>query len=170
MRRVALIKFSLIFILLFSITSLADGDYSKHEANLYQFMGKINANEAAVKSLIKEKNETTDAAKSKEILEEIKKNLKERKETIRKYNKEYNHVLYEHPGQMNYPEDQKEEKKEGGHEKPKEHSGEHEGSGVERHAIRYKRYDEKTIQEFEDETNKLISNIYQDVQKKYNSK
>lgn len=152
--------FFLMFVLCFANVVRADGDFAKHEANLYQLTGKINANETAVKNLIKERNETEDPVKSKEILEEIKTNLKERKENIKKYNKEYNHVLYEHPGQMNYPEDQKDEKKEKGHGEAK----------VEKHAIRYKRYDEKTIQEFEDETNKLLSDIYQNIQKKYNSK
>jgi hypothetical protein len=60
---------------------------------------------------------------------------------------------------MNYPEDKEEVKKEGAHEKP-----------TEVHAVRYKRYDEKTIQEFEDETNKLLSDTYKNIQKKYNSK
>lgn len=159
-----MIKLSLIFVLFFTIAALADGDFAKHDAEMYQFLGKINANETAVKDLIKEKNETADAEKSKEILIAIKKNINERKENIRKYNRVYNHVLYEHPGKMDYAEE-KEEKKKSEHEKPKEQSG-HDKEGV----VRYKRYDERSIQEFEDETNKLLSDTYQNVKKKYNSK
>lgn len=159
-----MIKLSLIFVLFFTVASLADGDFAKHDAEMYQLLGKINTNETAVKNLIKEKNETTDVEKSKEILVDIKKNLNDRKENIRKYNKVYNHVLYEHPGKMNYP-GENEEKKKGEHEKPKEQS-----SNGKEDVVRYKRYDERSIQEFEDETNKLLSDTYQNVKKKYNSK
>lgn len=162
-------KFSLLIVLLAAVVALADGDFAKHDAYMYQLLGKINANETAVKTLLKEADEEKDPAKSKEIVAEIKKNLKERKENIKKYNKEYNHVLYEHPGQMNYPSEEKDEKKEGGHEKKAE-GGEHGKEGEAGHGrVRYKRYDEKRMQEFEDETNKLLSNVYQDIKNKYNS-
>lgn len=133
-----MIKFVFLFLIIGGAIALADGDYTKHEANLQQLQGKIFASEKVIKEGIEEKNKTSDPVKTHEIANEIKKQLKERKENIVKFNKEFHHVRYEHPEKM------------GQFEK------------------KYKRYDEKSIKEFEDEVNKLLSDVYQNVKKKYN--
>ncbi len=132
------IKFLFLFLVLISSHLLADGDYTKHEASLQQLQGKIFAAEKDIKVKLKEKNETKDPATTHLLAEEIQKLLAERKDTIQKFNKEYHHIRYEHP------------EKTGAFEK------------------KYRRYDEKSIKEFEDEINKLLSDVYQNVKKKYN--
>lgn len=151
-----------IFVLAFFIShsAIATGTFAKHDANLMQLTGKINADEKAIVDLIKEKNSTKDVARTHEIVAEIKKLMKSRRENIEKYNKEYYHVEYEHPGNMDSPETGK--KKEVKTEKK-------EGELVTLEKKRYKRYDEKTIKEFEDEINKTLSDVYGNVKKKYNN-
>ena len=133
-------KFILILTLLLSHKVQADGDYNKHEATLLQFYSKIHTLEKSTIELLKEKNSVTDSDKSKEIIETIKKNLKERKENVVRYNKEFHHIRYEHP----------------------EKSGQF--------TTKYKRFDDKKIKEFEDEVNKLLSNVYKNVKEKYDEK
>ncbi len=134
-----MIKFVFLFLIIGASIALADGDYTKHEASLQQLQGKIFAGEKAIKDAIKEKNEAKDPAIIHEITGKIKKELKDRKENIIKFNKEYHHIKFEHP----------------------EKTGQFEN--------KYKRYDEKSIKEFEDEINKLLSDVYQNVKKKYNN-
>jgi len=158
-----LIKLLLLSLLVTS-SSYATGTFAKHDANLLQLIGKINTDEKAIVELIKEKNHITDTAKTHEIAGEIKKLLKSRRENIEKYNKEYYHVEYEHPGQSDSPEYGKKKEVKAdphGEKKPAEHA--------EPKKARYKRYDEKTIKEFEDEINKTLSDVYGNVKKKYNN-
>ena len=154
MEQVTLNKWAFIFFLLFTVVAFGDGDYAKHEQSLAQTYNKIQNDESTIRDLIKEKNKATDPSKVHEIVDEIKYILKSRKESIAKYNKELNHVEYEHPGHLNMPKIGKK-----GDEKP---------GAQETTKIRYKRYDEKNIREFEDEVSKLLSTVYDSVKKKYN--
>lgn len=165
MRRAVLIKVLLLSLFVTS-SAFATGTFAKHDASLLQLTGKINADEKAIVELIKEKNHTSNTARTHEIAAEIKKLLKSRRENIEKYNKEYYHVEYEHPGQMDSPElgKKKEEKPSGHDEKKKEGAVE-----TAPKKVRYKRYDEKTIKEFEDEINKTLSDVYGNVKNKYNN-
>lgn len=156
---------------------MADGDYTKHEQSLAQMFGRIGGIEKEIRELIEEKNKTTDPAKSHETVAEIKKLMIERKETIQKYNKEYYHVEYEHPSEMSMEKPGKKAEAGGGHGEKKEGHGEkgdkkeeksEEKVGPGPKKIRYKRYEQKAIQGFEDEVNKLLSNVYDNVKKKYN--
>ncbi|MES2769142.1 MAG: hypothetical protein V4596_08355 [Bdellovibrionota bacterium] len=140
----------------------ATGTFAKHDGNLLQLQGKVNADEKSIVDLIKEKNESQDPAKQHEIVAEIKKLMKSRRENIEKYNKEYYHVEYEHPGQMDSPGSGKKEEEKDAHGKKKE------SEVPEKKKNRYKRYDEKTIKEFEDEINKVLSDVYGNIKKKYN--
>lgn len=125
-------------ILLLLSLAFADGEYTKHESNLVQINGQIATAEKNIRDAIDEKNKTTNNARYHELIAEIKENLNKRKENIKHFNKEYHHTRYEHP--------EKSEKLD----------------------LKYKRYDEKAINEFEDEINKLLSNVKQNVKKKYN--
>lgn len=116
---------------------LADGDYNKHVSALQGLSAQIQTVEKNIRDLIVEKNKTQDKAKLKEILETIKVQLKERKELIAKYGKEYHHIRYEHPEK---------------------------GKAFE---AKYKKIDAKYEKEFEDEINSLLSGILTDVKKKY---
>jgi hypothetical protein len=129
-----------VFMILISLSSFAwaDGDYSKHEASLSQIAGQIATSEKKIRDDIEEKNKTTDPAKYHEFVADIKAALKKRKDDIAHYNKEFHHVRYEHP--------EKDDK----------------------FLKQYKRYDEKSIREFEDEINKLLSSVQENVKKKYN--
>lgn len=153
-----MIKAILIFTLLEFSTTFATGTFAKHDANLQQLQGKIFSDEKSIVDLIKEKNETTDIAKIHEIVAEIKKLIKSRRENIEKFNKEYYHIEYEHPGKMN--------SHTSGGKKVEEKKGEVPAVTLKN---RYKRYDEKSIKEFEDEINKTLSDVYDNVKKKYNS-
>ncbi len=157
-----LIKLLLIFSFL-GMPAFATGTFAKHEGNLLQIQSKVNADEKAIVEMIKEKNETQDHAKQHEIVAEIKKLLKSRRENMGKYNKEYYHVEYEHPGQMDSPgSGSKKEEEKDAHGKKKE------SVVPEKKKNRYMRYDQKTIKEFEYEINKVLSDVYGNIKKKYN--
>lgn len=134
-----MIKFIFLFMLTVGSIALADGDYTKHEASLQQIQGRIFAAEKDIRANLKAKNEASDPAKVHELTSEIKRLLGVRKENIEKFNKEYHHIRYEHP------------EKTGTFEK------------------KYKRYDDNSIKEFEDEVSKLLSDVYESVKKKYNN-
>lgn len=159
-----MIKFLILILCLsVSISASADGTFAKHDANLLQLIGKINTDEKSIVELIKEKNDTSDSARAHEIAAEIKNLLKSRRENIEKYNKEYYHVQYEHPGKMDTSEPPNKKDKKSGHDEKKD------GPEVVDKKPRYKRYDEKMIKEFEDEINKTLSGVINNVKKKYNN-
>lgn len=126
-----------LILIVVSCISLADGDYNKHVSALQGISAQIQTAEKNIRDLIVEKNKTKDKDKLKEILETIKAQLKERKELIAKYGKEYHHIRYEHPEK---------------------------GQAFE---TKYKKIDAKYEKEFEDEINSLLSGILTDVKKKY---
>jgi cell division protein FtsL len=126
----------LALVCVFSIV-LADGDYNKHVSTLQGILSQIQTTEKNIRDLIVEKNKIQDKAKLKEIIETIKVKLKERKELIVRYGKEYHHIRYEHP------------------EKGKTFQ------------TKYKKMDAKYEKEFEDEINSQLSGILRDVKKKY---
>lgn len=126
----------LVLILLASVAS-ADGDYNKHVSTLQGYAAQIQTFEKSVKDSIVEKNKTKEKEKLKEIIASIKKQLKDRKDIVKKYQKEYHHIRYEHP--------------EKGHV----------------FETKYKKIDAKYEKEFEDEINSMLSGILVDVKKKY---
>jgi predicted nucleic acid-binding Zn-ribbon protein len=138
LREIAMLINILVSLIASSHFALADGEYTKHESNLQQLTSQIATEEKKIRDAIEEKNQTTDKLKYHELIDEIKTTLKKRKDDIAHYNKEYHHIQYEHPEKL------------GQFEK------------------KYKKFDEKSVKEFEDEINKLISSVQQNVKKKYN--
>lgn len=124
-------------IYMFGQSVLADGDYSKHFSDMQGHFTQIQSLEKSIREHIEEKNKTQDREKLKEIIINIKKQLKDRKEAIEKYEKEYHHLKYEHPSK---------------------------GSTEE---FKYKKIDSKYEKAFEDEINGLLSGIMVEVKNKY---
>lgn len=130
---------TIFFLMIFNLPfAYADGEYIKHDATLLTLQGKINADEKAIRELLIEKNNAPTTEKSHEAVKEIKDLLKSRKENINKFNKEFHHIRFEHP------------EKDG------------------KFDTKYRRYDNKSVKEFEDEVDKSLSNVYQNMKNKYN--
>ncbi len=128
----------IVLVLLFMASgAFADGEFIKHDSNLMMLTGKIHADEKAIRQLLEDKKIASTREQSLEIAKQVKELLKSRKENIEKFNKELHHVRFEHP----------------------EKDGKFE--------TRYKRFDEKSIKEFEDEIDKALSNVYQNIKNKY---
>lgn len=113
--------------------------YSKRANELGVLQNKIIALEKTIREQLAEKNKATDKEKVKEHVVAIKKGLKDRAETILKYNKEYNFIRYELP---------------------------HKGKDFDK---RYKRFDEARQKVFEDEINQSLSEVLNNINEKYNN-
>jgi hypothetical protein len=112
-------------------------EFAKRDASVGQLYAKINTTEKTIRELVEEKNKTKDDTKVRALIEEIKTNMAERKDAIQKYNKEYLILKYQYPEK---------------------------GKDV---AMKYKKFDDRKIKEFEDEVNKELSNVYSNVKQKY---
>lgn len=113
------------------------GEFAKHDALMEQLYSQIFSLEKNIKELLEEKNKTKDDEKVQEIIAEIHKSLKERKEIIRRYNKEYHIVRYQYPQKARAV------------------------------TTKYKRFEESNVKEFEDKINQELSESYQNIKKKY---
>ena len=95
-----LVKAAAAFILVFGLGKVArSDDWSKHEANLNNYAGRINSMQEEIHDLIVKKNQNKDPAKRDEILSDIKKKNETLKMLYQSYRDEKDRILYEHPEQ-----------------------------------------------------------------------
>lgn len=112
--------------------------YSKTENELGVAENKIKTTQKKIRELLIEKNKTSDKVRVNEITKEIQELLKDFRKEAKNANKLIHKLKYELPRK-----------------------------GSDKHT-QYKRYDENAIKEFEDEVNKLLSEVLTDLKDKYN--
>jgi hypothetical protein len=95
-----LVKAAAAFIVVLGLGRMAESDdWSKHEANLNNYAGRINSMQEEIHDLIVKKNQNKDPSKRDAMLDEIKKKDETLKTLYKSYHDEKDQILYEHPEQ-----------------------------------------------------------------------